>query len=188
MRVSTVPAANGDAANDKAQNDEPGKHDAPHGDAAKNETGKHDAGTHDAASDDAFRWEGDEEERATRPRRRRAAEAVSAQTASVATTGTATDADSESASDIQDAPAAGSVGIVLLGIFGGIALLETIGWIRADLRLPLTTDVSVAQTATTTLASLVEILGRIAAVVAAPLWFALVLWRIPPVGAACCGC
>jgi hypothetical protein len=140
--------------------------------------------------DDAFRWEGDEDERATRTRRRRA-KAGSEQATAVSPDAAAVDetvgdelvetVDDDLVDDDldDDRPVISSLGIVVLGIFGGIALLETIGWVRGDLRLPFTTDVATGIAITTVLPFIIEILGRIAAVVAAPLWFAIVLWRIP---------
>ena len=69
--------------------------------------------------------------------------------------------------------------LVALGVLGGIALLETIGWVQSVTGVVLRSTISPGTGSAVELAAFgVNVLGRIAAVLAAPLWFLLALWRV----------
>jgi hypothetical protein len=114
------------------------------------------------ASDDeeALRWEGDEA--VVAPPRRPAPAAV------------AEPADTE-----RTGRRGGGASLVVLGVLGGIALLETLGWIRSVTGVVLASTISPGNGTPVELVAFgVNVLGRIAAVLAAPLWFAVVVWRV----------
>ncbi|MCU1473068.1 hypothetical protein [Amnibacterium sp.] len=101
--------------------------------------------------DDALSWAGDEQEIA-RPTRPEAAVAPSRVT--------------------------GAPTLVALGILGGIALLEALGWMRSVLSATLEATLEPGSGALATVAFAVNLLGRVAAVAAPVLWFVLAAWRI----------
>ncbi|HEY0374370.1 MAG TPA: hypothetical protein VGC94_06220 [Amnibacterium sp.] len=72
----------------------------------------------------------------------------------------------------------GAPTLVATGILGGIALLETLGWLRSVLSATLEATLQPGSGALATLAFAVNLLGRVAAVAAPLLWFVLAAWRI----------
>lgn len=73
----------------------------------------------------------------------------------------------------------GAADLVALGVLGGVALLETIGWVQGVTSQSLASTISPGGGTPVELAAFaINLLGRIAAVLAAPLWFAVVAWRV----------
>src|SRR3954453_10168211 len=73
----------------------------------------------------------------------------------------------------------GAAGLVAVGVLGGIFLLETLGWFQSVTSVVLASTISPGRGTPLELAAFgVNVLGRIAAVLAAPLWFALAVWRV----------
>lgn len=77
------------------------------------------------------------------------------------------------------AASGGGFALLALGVLGGVALLETVFWVRSAF------EPSIAITVTTGDGTPVEILsfvlnvaGRVLAVVAPIVWFGLVAWRV----------
>jgi hypothetical protein len=114
----------------------------------------------DAPEDeDALRWEGDDALSA--PARPRTPTAVA------------------------EPPTAGSrtnghaAGLVAIGVLGGVFLLETLGWIQSVNGVVLRSTISPGSGTPIELAAFaVNVLGRIAAVLAPALWFAVAVWRL----------
>jgi hypothetical protein len=73
---------------------------------------------------------------------------------------------------------AGGLALVLLGVLGGIALLETIGWIRSVSSATMAATISPGGDLLSSTGFAINVVGRIAAVGAAPLWFVLAAWQI----------
>lgn len=74
---------------------------------------------------------------------------------------------------------ADAVRLVLLGVLGGVAVLETVGWVRG------VTSATMMSTLDTGaggplggIALAINLFGRLAAVVAPVLWYAVAAWRI----------
>jgi hypothetical protein len=77
------------------------------------------------------------------------------------------------------APAADAVTLVLLGILGGIALLETVGWVRGLSSATMVATLGKAGGDPLSDAALaVNLAGRGAAVAAPIVWYAVAAWRI----------
>jgi hypothetical protein len=72
----------------------------------------------------------------------------------------------------------GAPTLVALGILGGIALLESAGWVRSILSATLEATIAPGSGALASAAFAVNLLGRLAAVAAPVLWFVLAAWRI----------
>lgn len=110
--------------------------------------------------DEALRWEGDDEPAPARPATTTAEEAPPA--------------------DGPEGPRGLGIGdLVALGVLGGVFLLETLGWVRSVTGVVLASTVSPGTGTPLELAAYgVNLLGRVAAVAAPPLWFALVVWRV----------
>jgi hypothetical protein len=110
--------------------------------------------TDPAADDDALTWAGDEQPH-------RPAPVVRA--ASVATPGSP----------------GGALGLVVLGVLGGVAALETVGWVRSVLSTTLAATLDTGRGDALAMAAFaVNVLGRAAAVAAPILWFTLAAWRV----------
>lgn len=108
--------------------------------------------------DEALRWEGDEAVAAPALRERPAAVA---------------------AQPVPGERRAGAPDLVALGVLGGVAVLETIGWLQSVTAASLASSISQGSGTPAELAVFaVNLLGRIAAVLAAALWFAVVVWRV----------
>lgn len=101
--------------------------------------------------DDAFTWAGDEQE-ITRPVAR--------------------------AARPSGADRSGAGSLVVLGVFGGIALLETVGWVRGVLSATLEATLEPGAGPLGSLAFGVNVAGRVLAVAAPLLWFTLAAIRI----------
>ena len=72
----------------------------------------------------------------------------------------------------------GAPTLVALGVLGGIAVLESIGWLRGVLSVTLEATLQPGPGPLGALAFGVNLLGRVAAVAAPLLWFVLAAWRI----------
>jgi hypothetical protein len=72
----------------------------------------------------------------------------------------------------------GAPTLVALGVLGGIAVLETVGWLRSVLSVTLESTVQTAAGPFGTVAFALNVLGRAAAVAAPLLWFLLAARRI----------
>jgi len=106
----------------------------------------------DDPDDEALSWAGDEQEIA-RPVR-------------IAPAGPAARASS------------GGAALVALGILGGIAVLETIGWVRSVFSATIEATLDPGAGALGATAFGINVVGRVAAVAAPLLWFALAATRI----------
>ena len=114
----------------------------------------------DQRDDDAFTWAGDDLLQApARPAQRTAGDG-------------AQDAAPGSAPG-------GSLGLVALGVFGGIALLEAIGWARSAFSGPLAATLTVGSGSPIEIVAFgADVLGRVAAVVAPAVWVLAVALRV----------
>jgi hypothetical protein len=93
----------------------------------------------------------------------------------------ATPAPRQGLADGEDAgvPAGGGLTLVALGVFGGIALLETIGWVRSAFAGSLATTLTTGNGSPVALAAFVAALaGHLLAVLAPLAWAAVVALRI----------
>jgi hypothetical protein len=72
----------------------------------------------------------------------------------------------------------GAPTLVALGILGGVAVLESFGWLRSVLSATLEATLEPGPGALGAFAFGVNLLGRVAAVAAPVLWFGLAAWRI----------
>lgn len=87
---------------------------------------------------------------------------------------------------IDDGPAAeghaasgGGVALVALGVLGGIALLETAFWIRSAFQLAIASSIDTGGGTPVEIVSFaVNVAGRVLAVVAPVVWFAVVATRV----------
>jgi hypothetical protein len=76
-------------------------------------------------------------------------------------------------------PGGGAAGLVALGVLGGVFLLETLGWVRSVTGVVLASTISPGSGTPLELAAFgVNLLGRVAAVLAPALWFAVAVWRV----------
>lgn len=106
--------------------------------------------------DDALTWEGDEQELG-RP-------VPAARTATAAPAG--------------DARRGGAGSLVVLGVLGGVALLETLGWLRSVLSVTIESTLEPGSGSLAGIAFGINVLGRVIAVAAPLLWFLLAATRI----------
>jgi hypothetical protein len=106
--------------------------------------------------DDALTWAGDEQElaRPARPVRTATAEPVGG------------------------ARRGGAGSLVVLGVLGGVALLETFGWLRSVLSVTIQSTLEPGSGSVAGIAFGINVLGRVAAVAAPLLWFLLAATRI----------
>lgn len=72
----------------------------------------------------------------------------------------------------------GAPTLVALGVLGGIAVLESIGWLRGVLSATLEATLQPGAGPLGAFAFGVNVLGRIATVAAPILWFVLAAWRV----------
>lgn len=86
---------------------------------------------------------------------------------------------------VADPPSAGSrthgaaAGLVAIGVLGGVFLLETLGWIQSVNGVVLRSTISPGSGTPVELVAFgVNVLGRVAAVLAPVLWFAVAVWRL----------
>lgn len=78
--------------------------------------------------------------------------------------------------DAGDRAAAGATGLVVLGVLGGVALLETAFWVRSVLQLSIAASLTPGGgTAPEVIAFAVNVTGRVLAVVAPLAWYLAVL-------------
>jgi len=68
--------------------------------------------------------------------------------------------------------------LLLLGVLGGVAVLETLGWLRGVLSVTLESTLEAGRGPLGTAAFGLNVLTRVVAVTAPLLWFALAAWRI----------
>lgn len=73
----------------------------------------------------------------------------------------------------------GGFALVVLGVLGGIAVLETAFWIRSAFQLQIAASLTTgAGTPLELLAFVLNLAGRVLAVLAPVVWFALIAWRV----------
>ena len=73
----------------------------------------------------------------------------------------------------------GGFALVVLGVLGGVAVLETAFWIRSAFQLQIAASVTPgAGTPLEVLAFVLNIAGRVLAVVAPVVWYAVIAWRV----------
>jgi hypothetical protein len=73
----------------------------------------------------------------------------------------------------------GSVALLAIGILGGVAVLETVFWIRSLFTLSISSSVDVGSgSAVEIVAFVLNIAGRVLAVAAPVVWFAIIAWRV----------
>jgi hypothetical protein len=73
----------------------------------------------------------------------------------------------------------GGFALVVLGVLGGIAVLETAFWIRSAFELQIAASLTTgAGTPVELVAFVLNLAGRVLAVLAPVVWFALVAWRV----------
>ncbi|WP_375399359.1 hypothetical protein [uncultured Amnibacterium sp.] len=76
-------------------------------------------------------------------------------------------------------PGGSAAGLVAFGVVAGVLLLEAVGWVRAILG-PISGTIDAGSGSPAELVSFaLNIVVRITAVAAAPVWLGFVLWRIP---------
>ena len=111
-------------------------------------------------SDEALRWEGDDELGA--PARPRSPMAVAEPPA------------------VDGPPGRGAgASLVAIGVLGGVFLLETLGWFQSVNGIVLRSTISPGSGTPLELAAFgINLLGRVAAVLAPAVWFAVAVWRV----------
>lgn len=109
--------------------------------------------------DDAFRWEGDDRTREAPPAPRLVVE--------------------RPATDGAPQPA-GSAQLLVLGVLGGVAVLETALWIRGLLLPSITGSLGGTGTPLEAVSHWANVAGRVLAAAAPVVWFAVVLRRVRP--------
>ena len=113
----------------------------------------------DASDEDALTWDGDDALRApARPPGRLIDDSV----------------------DETGAPASGgSLALLVLGVLGGVAVIETAFWIRSAFELSIAASLDIgAGTPLEVVAFALNVAGRALAVLAPVVWFGLVAWRV----------
>jgi hypothetical protein len=76
-------------------------------------------------------------------------------------------------------PSGGAASLVAIGVLGGILLLETLGWIQSVTGAVLASTISPGSGTPLELAAFgINVLGRVAAVLAPAAWFAVAVWRV----------
>lgn len=83
-------------------------------------------------------------------------------------------------SGADDGPAAGGgVALLVLGILGGVAVIETAFWIRSAFQLQIAASLDAGSGSSIEIAAFVlNVAGRVLAVLAPVAWFAIVAWRV----------
>jgi hypothetical protein len=73
----------------------------------------------------------------------------------------------------------GGLSLLVLGVLGGIAVIETAFWIRSAFELAIAASIGVGAGTPIELVSFAfNVAGRVLAVAAPLIWFAIVLWRV----------
>lgn len=109
--------------------------------------------------DDALSWEGDDRLQAPVPAPR-------------------TVADRDRAT-VTGPVASGGLALVVLGVLGGIAVLETVFWIRGLIALSASSPLDAGTgTAGEVAAFAANLIGRVLAAAAPVVWFGVVAWRV----------
>lgn len=73
----------------------------------------------------------------------------------------------------------GGFALLVLGILGGIAVIETAFWIRSAFELQIAASIDTGSgTAIEIVSFVLNIAGRVLAVAAPVIWFAIVAWRV----------
>ena len=73
----------------------------------------------------------------------------------------------------------GGLALVVLGVLGGIAVLETVFWIRSAFELQIAASLTTGSgTALELLSFALNFAGRVLAVLAPVVWFAVIAWRV----------
>lgn len=80
----------------------------------------------------------------------------------------------------RDGPASGGgLSLLVLGVLGGVAVIETVFWVRSALELSIAASISPGGGTPVEIVSFVlNLAGRVLAVAAPVIWFAIVLWRV----------
>jgi hypothetical protein len=72
-----------------------------------------------------------------------------------------------------------AAGLIAIGVLGGVFLLETLGWIQSVTGVVLASTISPGSGTPLELAAFgINVLGRVAAVLAPAAWFAVAVWRV----------
>ncbi|WP_375406124.1 hypothetical protein [uncultured Amnibacterium sp.] len=112
----------------------------------------------DPTDDDAFSWDGDD---ALAQPKRPAAPLI----------------DDRPSGDGPDS--GGGFALLVIGILGGIAVIETAFWIRSAFELEIAASITVGRGTPLEVASFVlNVAGRVLAVAAPVVWFVIVAWRV----------
>jgi hypothetical protein len=113
----------------------------------------------DPSDEDALTWDGDDERRAVREPAPRLIDDRPAEPGRAAS--------------------GGSFALLVLGVLGGVAVIETVFWIRSAFELQIAASLTTGGgTPLEVLAFGVNWAGRALAVLAPVIWFALVAWRV----------
>jgi hypothetical protein len=80
----------------------------------------------------------------------------------------------------EEGPASGGgFALLAIGVLGGIALIETAFWIRSALELSIAASITVGTgTPIEVVAFVLNLAGRVLAVVAPVAWFVIIAWRV----------
>ncbi|MGT2425126.1 hypothetical protein [Amnibacterium kyonggiense] len=73
----------------------------------------------------------------------------------------------------------GGFALLVLGVLGGVAVLETVFWTRSAFQLQIAASVSTGGgSALELIAFVLNLAGRVLAVIAPVVWFVIVAWRV----------
>jgi hypothetical protein len=113
----------------------------------------------DPTDEDALTWDGDDALRAPLPPPPRLID--------------------DRAAEAGGAASGGSFALLVLGVLGGIAVIETAFWIRSAFELSIAASLDAGTGTPLEVASFaLNVAGRVLAVLAPVVWFALVAWRV----------
>ena len=85
----------------------------------------------------------------------------------------------DSAASAGAAASGGSFALLVLGVLGGVAVLETVFWVRSAFELSIAASLDIgAGTPLEVIAFGVNVAGRVLAVLAPVVWFGLIAWRV----------
>ncbi len=82
--------------------------------------------------------------------------------------------------DGRNGPASGGgFALLVLGVLGGVAVIETAFWVRSAFELSIAASITVGRgTPVELVAFVLNIAGRVLAVIAPIAWFVLIAWRV----------
>ena len=85
----------------------------------------------------------------------------------------------DSAAGSGEVASGGPFALLVLGVLGGVAVIETAFWVRSAFELSIAASLSAGGgTPLEVLAFVLNVAGRVLAVLAPVVWFALVAWRV----------